>query len=222
MPEIRVLPSLLSADFSKLASELQDCEAAGARSLHVDVMDGHFVPNLTLGPFIVDAMRKSCSAWLDVHLMMTKPLDYVQAFRDAGSDAITIHVEAVGPRAMAAAIQAVKATGAKVGLAFNPDTDPSLWFKFMDQVDLVMFMSVYPGFGGQSFIPEVRSFIRKTRAAFPALDIQVDGGLNRETIPLVVADGANHLVCGSAYFNDADRAGFIAWAESLSLGDGLS
>ena len=215
MTEIRVLPSLLSADFSKLAEELEACEAAGARSLHVDVMDGHFVPNLTLGPFIVEAMRKHSSAWLDVHLMMTNPLDYVQAFRDAGSDAITIHVEAVGPRQMGAAIAQVRATGAKVGLAFNPDTDPSLWFKFMDQVDLVMFMTVYPGFGGQSFIPEVRPFIRKTRAAFPDLDIQVDGGINRDTIPLVIEDGANHLVCGSAYFKDADPAGFITWAESL-------
>ena len=222
MPEIRVLPSLLSADFSKLADELAHCAAMGARSLHVDVMDGHFVPNLTLGPFIVQAMRSHSECWLDVHLMMTNPIDYAQAFRDAGSDAITIHVEAVGPRHMEDAIAAVRATGAKVGLAFNPDTDPSLWFKFMDSVDLVMFMSVYPGFGGQSFIPEVRPFIRKTRQAFPDLDIQVDGGLNRETIPLVVADGANHLVCGSAFFKDDDQAGFIQWAESLSLGDGTA
>jgi ribulose-phosphate 3-epimerase len=215
MPAIRLLPSLLSADFSRLAEELALCEEAGARSLHVDVMDGHFVPNLTLGPFIVQAMREHSSAWLDVHLMMTHPLQYAQDFRDAGSDAITIHVEAVGPRAMSDAINAVKATGAKVGLAFNPDTDPDLWFKFMDQIDLVMFMTVYPGFGGQSFIHEVRPFIRKTRAAFPELDIQVDGGLNRETIPLVVADGANHLVCGSAFFKDSDKAGLIAWAEGL-------
>ncbi len=218
MPDIRVLPSLLSADFSKLAEELQMCEDAGAQALHVDVMDGHFVPNLTLGPFIVKAMRGHCSKWLDVHLMMTHPVQYAQAFRDVGSDAITIHVEAVGPRAMNEAIAAVKATGAKVGLAFNPDTDPTLWFKFMDQVDLVMFMTVYPGFGGQSFIPEVRPFIRKTREAFPELDIQIDGGLNRETIPLVVADGANHLVCGSAFFKDSDKAEFISWAESLELG----
>lgn len=218
MPAIRLLPSLLSADFSQLAQELQACEQAGARCLHVDVMDGHFVPNLTIGPFVVAAMRQHCSAWLDVHLMMTNPVDYAQAFRDAGSDAITIHVEAVGPRAMDEAIAAVRATGAEVGLAFNPDTDPELWFTFMDRVDLVMFMTVYPGFGGQSFIPEVRPFIRKTRAAFPELDIQVDGGLDRETMPLVVADGANRLVCGSAYFKDADRSGLIAWAEGLAQG----
>ena len=146
----------------------------------------------------------------------TRRLITVQAIRDwLGSDAITIHVEAIGPRKMEAAIEQVRATGAKVGLAFNPDTDPTLWFKFMDQVDLVMFMTVYPGFGGQSFIPEVRPFIQKTRAAFPELDIQVDGGLNRETIPTVIEDGANHLVCGSAYFKDADKPGFIKWAESL-------
>ena len=213
---IRVLPSLLSADFAHLGDELKRCEAAGASLLHVDVMDGHFVPNLTLGPFIVEAMHRTTSLPLDVHLMLTDPLRYAADFRKAGADAITIHVEAVGPRAMAEAIAAVKATGAKVGLAFNPDTDPRLWFKHFSAVDLVMFMTVYPGFGGQAFIPEVRQFIRATRAAFPTLPIQVDGGINRETIPLVLADGANRLVCGNAFFKDADPAGFLRWAEGLA------
>lgn len=218
MPPIRVLPSLLSADFARLGEELAACKAAGASILHVDVMDAHFVPNLTLGPFIVEAMRRSTDLHLDVHLMMTDPQKYIEDFRKAGSDAITIHVEAVGQRKLQAAIDQVKATGAKVGLALNPDTDPELWFWAFEKVDLVMFMTVYPGFGGQAFIPQVRPRIRATRAKFPNLDIQVDGGIARDTIPLVTADGANRLVCGNAYFKDKDRAGFIRWAEGLRVG----
>jgi ribulose-phosphate 3-epimerase len=214
MPPITLLPSLLSADFARLGEELGACKAAGARMLHVDVMDGHFVPNLTLGPVVVEAMRRSTDLPLDVHLMMTDPQKYIEDFRRAGSDAITIHVEAVGQRGLAAAIAQVRASGAGVGLALNPDTDPELWFWAFAQVDLVMFMTVYPGFGGQAFIPQVRPRIRATRERFPDLDIQVDGGIARDTIPLVVADGANRLVCGSAYFKERDRAGFISWAES--------
>lgn len=211
---VTVLPSLLSADFARLADELKRCEEAGARVLHLDVMDAHFVPNLTFGPFIVEAMRRSTKLHLDVHLMMTDPLRYIDDFRAAGADALTIHVEAVGPRAMTEAIGRVRDTGALVGLAFNPDTDPELWFKHFEAVDLVMFMTVYPGFGGQSFIPQVRKAIRAARSAFPDLPIQVDGGINRETIPLVLADGADRLVCGNAFFKDKDPAGFLRWAES--------
>lgn len=211
---VRVLPSLLSADFARLADECARCEAAGAKVLHLDIMDAHFVPNLTFGPFIVEALRRSTRLTLDVHLMMTDPLRYVDDFRAAGADAITIHVEAVGPRTMAQAIERVRATGAEVGLALNPDTDPELWFPHFAKVDLVMFMTVYPGFGGQSFIPQVRQRIRATRAAFPNLPIQVDGGINRQTIPDVVADGANRLVCGNAFFKDADPAAFLRWAEA--------
>jgi len=215
MLELKVLPSLLSADFARLADECARCAAAGARTLHLDVMDAHFVPNLTIGPIVVEAIRRVTALELDVHLMMSDPLRYIGDFRAAGADAITIHVEAVGPRRMTEAIAAVRATGAKVGLAFNPDTDPRLWFKHFASVDLVMFMTVYPGFGGQSFIPEVRDFIRATRASFPNLDIQVDGGINRQTVPLVVADGANRLVCGNAFFKDADPASFLRWAEAV-------
>jgi ribulose-phosphate 3-epimerase len=204
----------LSADFSQLAEELGRCEKAGARMLHVDVMDGHFVPNLTIGPLVVEAMRRSTKLHLDVHLMMTEPIRYCQNFRKAGADAITIHVEAVGQAALAQAIESVRATGAKVGLALNPDTDPEPWFAHFDQVDLVMFMTVYPGFGGQAFMPQVRPRIRATRAKFPKLAIQVDGGINRDTIPLVTADGADRLVTGNAFFKDADPAGFLRWAEA--------
>jgi ribulose-phosphate 3-epimerase len=217
MPPIRVLPSLLSADFARLAEELAACQQAGASMLHVDVMDGHFVPNLSLGPFIVEAMRRSTDLHLDVHLMMSDPQKYIREFRQAGSDAITIHVEAVGQRQLAAVIDQIRDSGAKVGLALNPDTDPTLWFWAFAKVDLVMFMTVYPGFGGQAFIPQVRPRIQATRAAFPQLDIQVDGGIARDTIPLVLADGANRLVCGSAYFKDSDKPGFIKWAESQRI-----
>ena len=213
---ITVLPSLLSADFTRLADEVARCQAAGATTLHLDVMDAHFVPNLTFGPFIVEAIRRVTSLQLDVHLMMTDPLRYVDDFRKAGADALTIHVEAIGPRRMHEAIGQVRDTGAEVGLAFNPDTDPELWFKHFTNVDLVMFMTVYPGFGGQAFIPQVRRYIQATRAAFPTLPIQVDGGINRDTAPLVVADGANRLVCGNAFFKDPNPAGFLRWAEGLS------
>ncbi|MBA2479422.1 MAG: ribulose-phosphate 3-epimerase [Planctomycetes bacterium] len=214
MGAITVLPSLLSADFTRLGDEIARCEAAGARRLHVDVMDGHFVPNLTIGPFIVEAMRRCTKLPLDVHLMITDPVRYARDYRNAGADAITIHVEAVGPRDMSKAIEAVRATGAQVGLAFNPDTDPALWFAHLALVDLAMFMTVYPGFGGQPFIPQVRPRVRATRAAFPRLAIQVDGGINRETVPQVIADGADRLVTGNAFFKDPDPAGFLRWAES--------
>ena len=145
--------------------------------------------------------------------MMSDPLPYVQAFRDAGADSIYVHVEAIGPRNVAAAIAEVRATGADVGLAFNPDTDPMMWLDAIDLVDVVMMMTVYPGFGGQAFIEAVWPRIRALHAARPELPIQVDGGVNRDTIAKVTADGASRLVCGSAFFGDPDRAAFTAWAQ---------
>jgi ribulose-phosphate 3-epimerase len=176
-------------------------------------MDAHFVPNLTIGPCVIEALRRSTTLHLDVHLMMSDPMRYLADFRAAGSDAITVHVEAIGHRRMKASIEDIRKSGARVGLALNPDTDPELWFPYFSEVDLVMFMTVYPGFGGQAFIPQVRPRIRATRAAFPALDIQVDGGVGRNNLAEVLSDGANRLVCGSAFFKDADQAGFIRWAE---------
>jgi len=215
MRPVKLLPSVLSADFSNIAADLASCAEAGASIIHVDVMDGHYVPNITFGPFIVAAMRRATELVLDVHLMISDPVAYAPSFREAGADAITIHVEAVGPRDLGAAIEAVRATGAKVGLALNPDTDPRLWLERIAAVDQVMLMTVYPGFGGQAFIPEVRDHIRLVRDACPELPIQVDGGINEETIPLVTADGADRLVAGNAFFTHPDRAGFRAWAESL-------
>lgn len=213
MRPVLVLPSLLSADFGRLADQLAWCRSQGAQRLHVDIMDGHFVPNLTIGPFIVEFIRRATDLHLDVHLMLSRPLDFVTAFRSAGADAISIHAEAVGPRTILEALASVRATGARVGLAFNPDTDAALWHTALAQVDLAMYMTVYPGYGGQRFIEAVRPRIRALRAAFPSLDLQVDGGINRETVPLVTADGANLLVAGNGFFKDADPAGFLAWAQ---------
>jgi ribulose-phosphate 3-epimerase len=183
--------------------------------VHVDVMDGHFVPNLTVGPVVVAAMRRCTRLHLDVHLMLSEPLHFLKDFRAAGADAITIHVEALGPAGLAAGIAAVRATGAQVGLALNPGTDPAPWYPHFAAVDLVMLMTVSPGFGGQAFISEVRPRLRAVRAAFPDLSLQVDGGINRDTIPLVVADGADRLVTGQAFFKDPDPGAFLRWAEGL-------
>jgi ribulose-phosphate 3-epimerase len=218
MPTITVLPSLLSCDFARLADELAACAAAGARELHVDVMDGHFVPNLTIGPLLVEAMRRHTKLVLDVHLMMTRPLEWLKAFREAGADRIYVHVEAVGQRGALPALAAIRATGAEAGLALNPDTDPELWLEPLRRADCAMLMTVYPGFGGQAFIPQVRPRLRALRAACPDLPIQVDGGINRDTAPLVVADGATRLVCGNAFFKDQDPRGFLAWAENVHEG----
>jgi ribulose-phosphate 3-epimerase len=216
--DVRVLPSLLASDFARLADELARCEAAGARLVHVDVMDGHFVPNITIGPVVVEAIRRSTRLHLDVHLMLSDPMRYAGDFRAAGADAITVHCEAVGQRHLAQALDAIRALGAQAGVAFNPDTDPELWHAQLAQADLAMLMTVYPGFGGQAFIPQVRPRLRALRARFPELPIQVDGGINRQTIPQVLADGANRLVMGHAFFHDAEPGRLLEWAEGGARG----
>lgn len=212
MPQ--VLPSLLSADFARLADELARCQACGAKAVHIDVMDAHFVPNLTLGPPVIASLRKATGLQLDVHLMMSDPMRYAEDFRKAGSDAITIHVEAVGQRRMEAAITGLRALGCQVGLSFNPDTDPRLWFKWFDRVDLVMFMTVYPGFGGQAFIPSALDKVRAIRdridASGRSIRLEVDGGINASNIGAVAAAGADTFVAGSAIFGSADYAATIA------------
>ena len=212
--EVAVVPSLLAADFTRLRDEVGASEEAGVSGFHLDVMDGHFVPNLTMGPLIVEAIRKLTRRELEVHLMITDPCAFARDFRSAGADVITFHVEAVGPRRVEDAIARVRETGARVGLAFNPDTDHELWHRYVAQADLALLMTVYPGFGGQSFISQVRPRIRTLRAAFPELVIGVDGGINRHTIPLVRSDGADRLVCGTAFFGEAQKSEFVRWASS--------
>jgi ribulose-phosphate 3-epimerase len=207
---LRIAPSLLAADFSCLGTEVEAIEAAGADWLHIDVMDGHFVPNLTMGPDIVRALRKKTSLPFDVHLM-TAPADpWLEAFAQAGADILTVHVEA-GPN-LHRSLQTIRKLGKKVGVALNPATPACLIEPVLPLIDLVLCMSVNPGFGGQSFLPEIcETLLRvKAMAAGWDIDIEVDGGITPQTAPLAGKAGANILVAGSAVFRSSDYAQAIA------------
>jgi ribulose-phosphate 3-epimerase len=210
MPVPLISPSILSADFARLGEEVRALEAAGADWIHVDVMDGHFVPNLTIGPMVVKALRPHTSLPLDVHLMI-QPVDpFIQAFAEAGADIITFHPEA-GPHSHRT-VQAIKALGKQAGVSLNPATPAKMLDYLYEEVDLVLVMSVNPGFGGQSFIS---SQLRKIEAIRKAIDksgreirLQVDGGVDAETARLCVAAGADVLVAGTATFRGgSDRYG---------------
>jgi ribulose-phosphate 3-epimerase len=209
---VKIAPSILSADFARLGEEIKDVERGGADYIHVDVMDGHFVPNITIGPLIVEAIRPVTSLPLDVHLMIENPDQYIEAFAKAGADYITVHVEA--SRHLHRTIQLIKSTGVKAGVVVNPATPVDSLKHLIEDIDMVLLMSVNPGFGGQKFIhsvlPKIRQVKEMASELNPNLEIEVDGGVNEETAKLCIEAGANVLVAGSAVFNKDDRAAAIA------------
>jgi ribulose-phosphate 3-epimerase len=219
-----IAPSILSADFARLGEEVQAVEAAGADWIHVDVMDGHFVPNITMGPDVVRALRRRAKKPLDVHLMIAPADPYLEAFAAAGADHIIVHVEA-GPH-IHRSLQAVRALGKKAGVVLNPGTSETAIEHVIDLVDLILVMSVNPGFGGQKFIPDAVEKIRRLRAMAGArpIDIEVDGGITPETAPAVVAAGANVLVAGTAVFRggtpEAYRANIAALRNAAAMARG--
>ena len=198
--KIKIAPSILSADFSRLGEEVRAVEQAGADMIHVDVMDGHFVPNITIGPAVVKSIRKVTKIPLDVHLMIENPEKYIDNFIAAGSDMITVHIEAVSGSGLRAQSSKLKKKGIKFGISLNPDTSISRIKPVLKFVDFVLVMSVHPGFGGQAFIPKAIKKIAQLRKIFKK-DIAVDGGINDRTAKLVIDAGANVLAAGSYIFN---------------------
>ena len=215
--KIQIAPSILSADFGRLAEEVRSVEMAGADVIHVDVMDGHFVPNITIGPMVVKALRSVTKLPLDVHLMIEFPDRYIEAFAQAGASWLTVHVEACTH--IHRTINAIKALGVKAGAVLNPATSPSTLEYILADLDLVLVMSVNPGFGGQHFIPSSLDKIRDLRKLLASLDhyvpIEVDGGVNSQTIEAVVSAGADICVAGSAVFGSRDYAATIEKLKEL-------
>jgi ribulose-phosphate 3-epimerase len=208
---VRIAPSILSADFSKLGDEIKAIDAAGADYIHVDVMDGHFVPNITIGPLVVDSIRKVTNKTFDVHLMIAPVDPFVEGFAKAGADIITFHPEAGAH--VHRTIQLIKSFGKKAGISLNPATSLDVLDYVLDDIDLVLVMTVNPGYGGQKFIPlldKIRAVRDRIAKSGRDIDLEVDGGINAETAPKVIEAGADVLVAGTAVFKEKDYREAIA------------
>ena len=208
MPVVKILPSILGADPGNLETACKTCVSTGADGIHVDVMDGHFVPNLAYGPGTVAMIDRVVDTHLNVHLMITNPLDHAEAFIRAGSDTLSVHIEADGD--IAGLLPQIRALGARPGIVLNPDTPLSRVLPGVDAVEEVLFMTVFPGFGGQSFIADAMPGITELRAHYPELYIAVDGGLTRETCRVAREAGANVFHIGSHMFRASDMAEEVA------------
>ena len=205
--DIKISPSMLASDYANIESELKKCENGGADLIHLDVMDGHFVPNISIGAPVIKAMKRVCKIPFDVHLMISKPLDYIDDFVDAGADIITFHTECESD--IEKTIDKILSRGCKAALAVKPNTPIDDVFPYLNKLSMVLVMTVEPGFGGQSFMVETMPKIEVLRAKCPQLDIQVDGGINTQTIKTAGKAGANVFVAGSAVFKSENPADTI-------------
>ena len=210
---IKVSPSILSADFGNLERDIRALAPAGAEYVHIDVMDGNFVPNISLGFPVVSAIRKATDLVLDVHLMIDRPVRYVERFCEAGADILTVHVEADTEENTIEALKKIRACGVKAAICVKPKTPAEAVLPYIDLCDLILVMTVEPGFGGQSFMadmmPKVSAIRKYINEQNPTCELEVDGGVNEQTAKVCIAAGANVLVAGSAYFKAADKAAFV-------------